>query len=444
MAKTIRKRPKPLPQVIEAFANEMEAAGEHPSTGSEDNLKEWLQKHSERELWFFSRWILGNDFLGLGTFHRKIVCPYLTDFSTSRFKLLMLPMGHLKTTVVSRSLPLHAMIQPKAQNIYLPGKLGSNMRVLLANENKDKCKENLGVLATQAQENIWLPWLWPNVFWDDPSKESPRWTDTELEFKRSEIWAEASIKAIGMKSGFIGGYFDIILPDDIACLQASQDPPLMERARKFIRASMTRFYDKKRGIHIGVGTHWSPNDVYVDPWKKITKVETMIYSIVEWDDEKKIEVPLWPEKYPLDVIDDMRKGTDPIEWAHWFMNKPAPDGYTALNWSDLREYHMSEDGREIYFEDSKMDERIAQRYQTISRNLGFVLGSAKYDPMNAKLRSGKSVKGMDDDFLQHMRVKYERCERCGVKLAGPGEQPACEHAVAQAPPTGYQFLGQVQ
>ena len=443
MAKTIRKRPKPQPAVIDQFIADLEAAGERPPR-DHDDFKEWLKQHSERELWFFARWILGNDHLGIGDFHRKTVCPFLTDFSNSRYKLLMLPMGHLKTTVVSRSLPLHAMIQPAAHNIYRQGTVGSNMRVLLANENKDKCKENLGVLATQAQENPWLTWLWPNVFWDDPEKESPRWTDTELEFKRSQIWAEASIKAIGMKSGFIGGYFDIILPDDIACLEASQNPPLMDRARKFIRASMTRFYDKRRGIHIGVGTHWSGTDVYVDPWKKNPRVEVMIYSILEWNEERKTEIPLWPEKFPLDVIEEMRKGMDPIEWAHWYMNKPAPSGYTALNWNDLREYKMSEDGREIYFEESALDERIEKRFHTISRNLGFVLGSAKYDPMNAKLRSGKSAKGIDDDYLQHMRVKYARCEVCGVVRAAAGEQPTCEHAVATAPPTGYQFLGQVQ
>ncbi len=435
-AKKPHQRAKPRPAVIEAFANEMTAAGEHPAA-TEDGFREWARKQSERELWFFSRWILGNDHLGIGTFHRDVVCPFLTDFSNSRYKLLMLPMGHLKTTVVSRSLPLHAMIQPTSGNIYRAGTLGANMRVLLANENKDKCKENLGVLASQAEENPWLAWLWPEVFWDDPKKQSPRWTDTELEFKRSQIWAEASIKAIGMKSGFIGGYFDIILPDDIACLEASQNPPLMDRARKFIRASMTRFYDKRRGIHIGVGTHWSGTDVYVEPWKKNPKVEVMIYSIVEWDDAQKLELPLWPEKFPLEVIEEMRKGMDPIEWAHWYMNKPAPSGYTALNWDDLREYSMSPDGREIYFEESALDERIQKRYHTISRNLGFVLGSAKYDPMNARPRLGGHVKGMDDDFLRHMRIKYRRCEVCGAE----GE---CEHRVAEPPKTGYQFLGQVQ
>lgn len=85
-----------------------------------------------------------------------------------------------------------------------------------------------------------------------------------------------------------------------------------------------------------------------------------------------------------------------------------------------------------------MDDRIAMRYQTISRNLGFVLGSQRYDPMNAKARSGQHVKGMDDDFLGHMRLKYQRCEVCGAK---EGEE--CAHRSAQPEPTGYQFLGQV-
>lgn len=401
--KKVKKRAKPSPQVIEALCNEMTAAGEHPSTGSEANVKEWLQKHAEKELWFFARWILGNDHLGLGTYHRTVMCPFLTDFSRSYLKLLMVPMGHLKTTVASRSMPLHVQVQPAAANLYHAGMPGYNMRVLLANENEQKSKENLYVIQQHCEQNVWLPWLWPNVFWDEKS-QSPRWTDSQIELKRTQYWAEANISAVGIKTGFIGKYFDMIIGDDIAALEASQNPPLMDRCRKWRSSAKTRFYDKRRRMFIGVGTHWGSNDVYVD-WKKDPDVDILIESVVRFDEDTKQEVPLWPEKFPLDIIDNLRKGMDPIEWALWYMNKPVPSGYTALNWNDLREYHMSGDGREIYFEDSKMDERITQRSDRIAKNLGFVLGSAKYDPANGKPRT-RPPRGMDNDFYEHMRTKY--------------------------------------
>lgn len=416
-------RPKPLPAVIERLGNEMRAAGEPVPSGSEDEFKEWFRKSCERELWFFSRWALGNDFLSLGEFHRRDVCPFLTDFKNGRFKLLMLPMGHLKTTVASRSLPLHALIQHASTNIYFPGMHGCNTCIWLVNENGEKSKENLQVLSEHALHNDWLYWLWPNVFWAY-RKEAKRWTDDFFEVKRTMIRAEPSVKALGIKGGFIGGYYDIIIADDIAALQASMDPPLMDRCKKFLRASMTRFHDKKIGIHIGIGTHWGANDVYVD-WKKDVRVDTMIKSIVQFDDETKQEHPLWPEKYPMDVVEGLRKSSDPIEFALWYMNKPVASGFTTLRWEDLREYMMAPDGSELYFYESPIDEHINQRYQTISKNLGFVIGSARYDPMNAKPRT-KIPATMDQDFVEYARLKYDRCEKCGAARA-PDGLPTCEH-----------------
>jgi len=431
-------RDKPRPQVIEAFANQMRAEGEQVPSGSEDTFKEWLQRKSEKELWFFSRWILGNDFLSLGKFHRTEVCPFLTDFSHARFKLLMLPFGHLKTTVASRSLPLHALVQHASTNIYFPGMNGCNTTIWLVNENGEKCKENLQVLSEHALTNDWLYWLWPHVFWAH-RKEAKRWTDDYIEVKRNTIKAEPSVKALGIKGGFIGGYYDIIIADDIAALQASMDPPLMERCKKFRRASMTRFHDKKAGIHIGVGTHWGADDVYVE-WKKDMRVETMIRSILEFDEDTKTEKVLWPEKYPPDVVEQMRKTNDAIEWALWYMNKPVASGYTALRWEDLREYQMSPDGKELYFHESEMDERIEFRYKTISKNLGFVLGSARYDPMNAKPRT-KIPSNMDSDFVTHMRIKDGRCPSCGLEK-NPDGTPTCNHSSVTDTDFGYRWLGQ--
>lgn len=430
-------REKPRREAIEELAEEMKAGGEKvPGGGTEDEFKEWMRVSAERELWFFSRWVLGNDHLSLGTFHRREVCPFLTDFSSSRYKLLLIPMGCLKTTVASRSMPLHAMVQPAGRNIYIPGMVGSDMRVLLANENSQKSKENLDVLARHAEENPWLYWLWPSVFWAY-KKEAKRWTDEGFEVKRRAVWAEPSVKAIGMKTGFIGGYFEIIVGDDIAALQASMDPPLMDRAKKFRRASMTRLADKRKGIHVGVGTHWGADDVYVE-WKKDPRVDTLVRSVVEFDEERKVEVPLWPEKYPLDVIETMRKGMDPVEFALWYLNKPVASGFTALSWSDLREYVLSPDGMELYFNDSELDQRIAMRYQTISRNLGFVLGSARYDPMNARPRL-KVPRNMDEDFVLHERLKYNRCEQCGLARGEDGSM-TCEHAQPGGQ-YGYRYLG---
>src|ERR1035441_1254459 len=162
--------PAPSPERLEIWATEMREAGETPPVGAEE-LKLWMKRNAERELWWFSRWILDNSWLSQGTFHRTQVCPYLTDFTSGRFKLLQIPMGCLKTTVASRSLPLHALIQPTGHNIYFANKLGRNVRVLLGNENEKKSMDNLQVSKTHLEQNPKLRWLWPEVCWPDGKAE---------------------------------------------------------------------------------------------------------------------------------------------------------------------------------------------------------------------------------------------------------------------------------
>lgn len=389
--------------------DELVAAGEcPPRTKTGETFKGWLKGKAEKELWFFSRWILGNDLLSKGTFHRREVCPFLSSFTRSRSKLLMLPMGHLKTTLASRSLPLHVMIQSGERNLYFSGVVGRNMRVLLANENEQKSKENLSWIAQHMLTNDWLRWLWPDVFWQnkkDATAGGARWTDMMIDVKRSAVWAEPSITTVGLKTGFIGRYYDVIVGDDLAALEASQNPPLMERAKKWRRAARTRLWDKSRGILIGVGTHWpSVEDLYTE-WKNDPDVEVMVYSVIKIEHDR--ETPLWPEQFPLDLIKTIRQGTDPQDWACWYMNRPASRGYSALDWEQLREFRIEYDdlgNQQAVFSENTWDERIAEKHNRTMRNLGFTLGSP-WDLNQAKART-RAPNGMDASFYEFMREKY--------------------------------------
>lgn len=401
---TAKAHRKPDVRRVRNLYDEMAEAGESvPDIWNEEKFKQWLKTSAERELWFFSRWILGNEWLGEGTFHRETTCPFLSTFDEAHFKLLMLPMGHMKTTIASRSMPLHMLIQPKEANIYFPGKKGCDLAICVGNENEQKSKENFAVSRTHLEDNDWIHWLWPHLLWENSKSESPRWSDTFLEVKRQKVRAEASITSVGVKTGFIGRYFDAIIADDICALQASQSAPVMEAARKWRKAARTRLSDKKKGIYIVVGTHWSSVDIYVEMQKE-PAWETMKKSILEWDENTKTESSLWPEHYPLETVNEMQRTTDPIEWALWYMNKPVPAGYTALNWEDVREYTLADGGKTIVFHESRLDERIALRQERISRNLGFTIRGA-YDPSQAKLRQ-KPPQGMDKDYYNFMRDKY--------------------------------------
>lgn len=399
---------------LDRLGEEMEAAGEAGiEAGSTAAFGRWLKRRAERELWFLGRWLLGLDHLGLGSLHREVVCPFLTDYQNTRFKLLMLPMGHLKTSCASRALPIHVMIQPKEANIYRSGLAGRDLRVLLANENEMKSSENLSWIRTHLEENRWLRWLWPEVLWEDAKRESPRWTDTRLQVRREAIWSESSITAVGIKTGFIGRYFDVIIGDDIAALEAAMNPALMQRADRWRRSAPTRLADKRQGVFLGVMTHWDQHDVCVE-WKKDPRVELLLRGAIETDGDG-VERSLWPEKFPLSLLEEMRAAMDPTDWQLWYMNNPVSRTAQAFRWNDLREFKT--DGQFLMFEDNALDEQIEMRMQRVARNFGFVLGADR--TIRARVRSAPP-NGMNREYYDYMHDKYgPELENAGAPLVRP-------------------------
>ena len=152
--------------------------------------------------------------------------------------------------------------------------------------------------------------------------------------------------------------------------------------------------------------------MYVE-WKKYPGLDLLIRSIEEPDNAGVLR-PIWPEKYPPELVAKMRASTDHIKWALWYMNKPVPAGYSALSWNDFREYELRyENGVPLLaFADNELDHRILKRYEVKSKNLGFRLpGSSPYDPMNSRPRT-KPTAGMDPDQWDALREKYPQCNEC--------------------------------
>ena len=386
------------------FRDEIIASNEPGVPVGLEEFETWVRGKAERELWFFSRWILDNTWLGEGRFHRDEACRFLTDYSKGRRKLLMLPMGHLKTTVASRSMPLHLMVQPQWTNIYEKGRLGRNYLILLANENEQKSRDNLRVTRENLESNWKIHWLWPQICWPNLKDASP-WTDSALTIPRSVISAEPTLRSVGANTGFIGSYYDVIIADDIATLAASDSPAVMEKVKRWREASKTRLRDKIMGIYIGVGTHWaSAEDVYT-VWKKEKNVQVMLRAILEPDENGQMR-PLWPEHYPMPVVEAMRADIDPVLWATGYMNQQSTGGYTTLRWDDVRQYKMMADAATgktlLEFADNPLDELIDFRQTRRRETLGFKLGN----PIDEMKLRREAPQGYDEAYVQHLKWKH--------------------------------------
>lgn len=417
MAKKVEQPSKadrgPTPEQMRELYQEMAAAGlEGLCDPAEKVFKPWLKLQAEGDLFFFCRWIMG--FKDLGRIHRE-TCDWLTDFRRTRRKLCMLPVGHLKTTLVSQGLPIHITIQQPASDLYFDGTYtggrGCNARLVLGNENQKKAAENLSVIKETFETNPWIVWLWPDLVWEN-FNEAPRWNVEDLVLPRTRTFKEPTFTAFGIENAITGGHYDGIFPDDIATLAAAQSPPVMERAKVWLKRSFTRLHEPYESLHIGVGTHQNTDDVYLE-WQRRADMDLRIRAIEEPIDG--VLTPIWPERYTPAKLAKLREDTDAITWSLWYMNRPVTAGYSALDWSAIREFRWyggTNIGNEtpfgLTFEESDSDELFKARKEAMKNPLARIAHGIPLSPVkgNREAFIGRFFKSVDKDQQTHLRDKY--------------------------------------
>lgn len=408
------------------FYEELSAAGYEMPEPGEEIFKAWLKEKAEAHLYFFSKWILG--FRKLGPLHDQ-VCTWLSDLSTFRHKLLMLPVGHLKTTIVSHSLPTWLIIQPSDSTLIFPqdysGGLGRNSRIVLGAENQKKASENLQVNQEILETNPWIVWLWPECVWNDKN-DSPRWNNEDLVVPRTRTFREATISAYGVENAITGGHFDAILPDDIATIKAGQSVQVMEGVKTWLKRSYTRLHDRFSSIHIGIGTHQGTDDVYLE-WEKRPGVETLKKAIEEKDEDGKL-IPIWPEEWTPDKITKLKDDTDSITLSLWYYNRPVASGFTALDWQTLREFRWvggSRTGIEqpfgIEFEEDSTDAEFKRIRESLKNPLTrFANGM---EPIKVRGNREQMIRRffgptMSNEQVQYFKDKYGDPEKSPAQTPG--------------------------
>ena len=300
-------------------------------------FKQWLKQQAEANLFFFCKWIMGHKD-GRNTWGKMHpeVCEWMTN--GERHKLCMLPVGHRKTTLFSHGLPAWAIIQPLFKDALFPsnytGGRGVNIRIALAAENHNKAVENLTVIKETFETNPWIVWLWPDTVWDN-FNNATRWSVDLLQFPRTRIWREPTVTPFGVEEPITGGHYDIIIADDLVTIKAGASPVVMDKGRLWLKRSFTRLHDSSASLHIGIGTHQSNDDIYLD-WQKRSTVDVMVRAIEE--EKNGVMGAIWPEYYTPERLKQERDNTDAITWSLWYMNRPVSSGFSAMDWSDLREF----------------------------------------------------------------------------------------------------------
>ncbi len=337
---------------------------------SDEALVEEFKGRCERSLYFFVK------FCGVApdlTAHlHKGVAEWLQDWPgigarEERIKLLMMPTQHLKTSMASHGLPLHMVIQPRSSNIYFPGMLGRDVRIALIGESADKAEENLSVVTSQLTDNVWIRNLWPEVVWEDLGK-APKWSAKFASVPRTVIRGEPTFTALGVGTKLYQRHYDVIICDDLIGWDAAGSPEQMKDVNEWRKGLLTRRHSPLDSIMLFIGTHFTPSDIYVSMKKELPAAAVISRSVLEHGE------PIWPERFPLTVVEQLKRQMGVKLFAHLMMNLPTAEGFTGFDWELVRLFEFEGEGLQgsIRFMEGAIDEEIRAIYadpmtQLISR-----------------------------------------------------------------------------
>jgi predicted phage terminase large subunit-like protein len=179
----------------------------------------------------------------------------------ARKKALLMPRGHLKTSIVTVGFTIQAILK------------NPNVRVLIANQIWDKSRDMLSEIKGHLERSQ-LKYLFGEFM-------SARWNADEIIVKqRTKSLKEPTIATTGVEAETTGGHYDLIILDDLTGLQNSQTPEQRDKTKRF-RRSMINLLEPG-GLLLEVGTRWHLDDTFSEIFEKEARYyDIMVRKIVE-------------------------------------------------------------------------------------------------------------------------------------------------------------------
>jgi len=319
--------PPPLKEILVDDIGNVRQAG---STSLNTQFIKTFKKMAERNLYFFSRNILGLTRL-TPHLHRDF-CDFIQKSPPYR-KLGLMPRDTFKSTIVAKSLPIHIFIQPRDSNIYFPGVEGRHVKGLLVCEIEARASKHLQWIQAQFEKNRLLRALWPEACWGNPRKDSKKWNAQEFVLPRDirHEQSDMSLQAIGVGGAITGAHIDFLIKDDLISIDAMNSPVIMQTAIDYHYLTRPLLEDIDKSLEFIVGTRWATSDLYAHIIRNDPSVAVYQRSLVEHGKN------IFPEEFSQSAIENLKQTLGPL-FALLYQNDPTDASLTDFQADMLRYY----------------------------------------------------------------------------------------------------------
>lgn len=281
----------------------------------------------------------------LQPFHKDL-CNFMQD-NRDKKRLILLPRGHLKSTIVTVGYSLWRIAQnPK-------------IRILIANATSPMAEAFLSQIKAHLQKNPEFIDLF-----GDLTKGSVKWSTEAIQLARPGSYdsKENTVTAFGIGGNLVSQHYDVILMDDLVNRENIHTPDRIADVMTFYKDVQDLVDDPLRSEQILIGTRWHEADLYgtilddANPEKhkfavmKREAVEGAYELIKKPDGRFGIEGGqiLFEVKFPREALEDLLNAKGPSEFSAQYLNDPVPSSESTFKYD--WKYYEEDDlrGKEVY------------------------------------------------------------------------------------------------
>ena len=281
-----------------------------------------LKEKGSKDLFVFNKHILhaaeGGGKVPLAQFHRDL-CTFVTE-RRDRKKLILVPRGHLKSTMVTVGYSLFRICED------------INVRILILNATWQMAVDFLAEIKGHLQKNEKLIELFGNL------AENPvEWAQDRITLQRTDQGKKGpTIWAAGIDTNLVGSHPDLIILDDVVNRDNSMSQEMMEKV--ILRYKDALDLLEPGGQLIVVGTMWNDSDLYnwiLNPDNRIMESYDLfkkpafesdfpLGEVFADNGEVLMRDRLWPEKFSYKELADRYREQGPYHFSAQYLLNPVP------------------------------------------------------------------------------------------------------------------------
>lgn len=289
------------------------------SEGKGDELRQLMREKALSSLYYFSKVVLGYKELSPSV-HLEF-CDHIQNSISERKRGYLIPRGHFKSTIVSKSYPLWRLIGGGNTD---PNFDPRNHRILIVGESDKVAEKNLKDIKFNLEHNQILQWLFPEII--PPDVNHTKWTESEILLPRSKSFDEVTITAIGVGGKTTGFHYSIIIYDDMIGEKAAKSEPEMQAAITWYAFAPGLLDDPGTGEELMAGTRWKAGkaDLY---GYIMAEMPNYFKWYIRAAHDSNFENILFPERFSKETFQEILEREKIYKYSCQYLNNPtSPEG----------------------------------------------------------------------------------------------------------------------